>query len=61
MILENPQIAYALVNYTTLPTHAANEVYVAETNMPESTAFCIRNNFIVELSILRTQDVLEEK
>jgi hypothetical protein len=37
-----------LVNYTTVPTQASNEIYVAETNHPESTAFLIRNNLIVK-------------
>ena len=42
------QLSQPMVNYTTVPTQASNEIYVAETNHPESTAFLIRNNVIVK-------------
>lgn len=41
----------SLVNYTTQPTSASNETYIAATDASDSTAFLIRNNFIVQFSL----------
>ena len=48
------QPAQNLVNYSILPTQASNEEYVAETDVPDSTAFLIKNNVFVELHMPAT-------
>lgn len=49
-----------LVNYTILPTQASNELYIAGTDVPDSTAFLIRNNIIIDLSMPNLADEIKE-
>jgi hypothetical protein len=54
--LNYPPVAQNLVNYTVIPTQASNEIFVAETNAPDSLAFLIRNSVMVKISpVLNTQ------
>ena len=47
-----PACSQNLVNYTTIPTQASNELYIPETSAPDGIAFLMRNTVIIELSPL---------
>lgn len=53
--LNYPAVSQNLVNYTIIPTQASNEIYIPETDAPDSIAFLMRNNVIIELSPLIMQ------
>ena len=40
-----------VVNYTTVLTSAPNEIYVSQTQAPDSLANLIKDNIIIEFSI----------
>ncbi len=47
---------FNLVNYTNVLPSCPNEIYVATTEDPNSLAFLIKNNIIVEFSFANTID-----
>lgn len=49
-----------LVNYIDVPTQAANEMYVAGTDVPDSLSFLIKNNFLIELSFPPVTDPMKD-
>ena len=58
--VENTLPLTSLVNYTTLPTSASNETYIVQTDVPDSIAFLIKNNVLVEFSFPPDDHIVQQ-